>query len=107
MKYSKPVSPAEAELRFILLNEPERSRGDIQLVCDGARAPFAWASVAESLRPGWTGTTVTGRCNGERTAANGRRAVTGSLSAALDYPLAGKWRESCLDDYPIEDYIKH
>jgi hypothetical protein len=47
VKYSKPVSAAEAEFRFILLNEPEKGRGDIQLICDDRIKPIETVEVGE------------------------------------------------------------
>jgi hypothetical protein len=47
VKYSKPVSPAEAEFRFILLNEPEKGRVDIQLICDDRIKPVETVEAGE------------------------------------------------------------
>jgi hypothetical protein len=47
VKYSKPVSPAEAEFRFILLNEPEKGRVDIQLICDERIRPIETVDASE------------------------------------------------------------
>jgi hypothetical protein len=47
VKYSRPVSPGEAEFRFILLNEPEKGRVDIQLICDERIKPIETVEVGE------------------------------------------------------------
>jgi hypothetical protein len=47
VKYSKPVSPAEGEFRFILLNEPEKGRVDIQLICDERIRPIETVDASE------------------------------------------------------------
>ena len=47
VKYSKPVSEAEPRLRFILLNEPEKGRVDIQLICDDRIKPIETVEAAE------------------------------------------------------------
>lgn len=40
VKYSRPVDADEAQFRFILLNEPEKGRMDIQLICDDRIKPI-------------------------------------------------------------------
>lgn len=40
VKHSKPVDAAEADMRFVLLNEPEKGRVDIRLVCDERIKPI-------------------------------------------------------------------
>ena len=47
VKYSKPVSAAEAEYRFILLNEPDKGRVDIQLICDERIKPIETVEAGE------------------------------------------------------------
>jgi hypothetical protein len=47
VKYSRPVSPAEAEFRFILLNEPEKGRVDIQLICNDRIKPIETVETGE------------------------------------------------------------
>ena len=47
MKYSRPVSADEAEFRFILLNEPEKGRVDIQLICDDRIKPIETVETGE------------------------------------------------------------
>jgi hypothetical protein len=47
VKYSKPVSEEEAKFRFILLNEPEKGRVDIQLVCEDRIKPIETIEVGE------------------------------------------------------------
>lgn len=47
MKYSKPANEEEAGFRFILLNEPERERVDIQLICDDRIKPIETVEVGE------------------------------------------------------------
>jgi hypothetical protein len=47
VRYSKPVDANEAQLRFILLNEPEKGRVDIQLICDDRIKPIETVEVAE------------------------------------------------------------
>jgi hypothetical protein len=34
VKYSKPADEEEANLRFVLLGDPEKGRADIQFICD-------------------------------------------------------------------------
>ncbi len=40
VKYSKPVNEEEASFRFVLLNEPEKGRVDIQLNCEDRIKPI-------------------------------------------------------------------
>lgn len=47
VKYSKPVDAEEAELRFILLRNPEKGRADIQLICDWRIKPIETVEVGE------------------------------------------------------------
>ena len=47
VRYSKPVSAAEAEFRFVLLNEPEKGRVDIQLICDERIKPIETVEAGE------------------------------------------------------------
>ena len=47
VKYSKPQNASEAELRFILLNEPEKGRVDIQLICDYRIKPIETVEAHE------------------------------------------------------------
>ena len=47
VKYSKPVSQEEAKFRFILLNEPEKGRVDIQLICDNRIKPIETVETRE------------------------------------------------------------
>ncbi len=47
VKYSKPVSEEEANLRFILLQDPEKGRVDIQLICDYRIKPIETVEVGE------------------------------------------------------------
>ena len=47
VKYSKPVNEGEAKFRFILLNEPEKGRVDIQLICDYRIKPLETVEVGE------------------------------------------------------------
>jgi hypothetical protein len=47
VKYSRPVSPAEAEFRFILLNDPEKRRVDIQLICGDRIKPIETVEAGE------------------------------------------------------------
>jgi hypothetical protein len=47
VKYSKPVSSEEAEFRFVLLNEPEKGRVDIQLICDDRIKPIETVEAGE------------------------------------------------------------
>jgi hypothetical protein len=47
MKYSKPVSQEEAAFRFILLNEPEKGRVGIQLICDDRIKPIETVETRE------------------------------------------------------------
>jgi hypothetical protein len=47
VRYSKPVSAAEAGFRFILLNEPEKGRVDIQLICDDRIKPIETVEAGE------------------------------------------------------------
>ena len=47
MKYSNPVNKEEAKFRFILLNEPEKERVDIQLFCDYRIKPIETVQVKE------------------------------------------------------------
>ena len=48
VKYSRPVSPDEAALRFVLLAAPEKHRVDIQLICEERIKPIETVAVAES-----------------------------------------------------------
>lgn len=47
VKYSKPVNPDESRFRFILLNEPEKGRVDIQLICDYQIKPVETVEAGE------------------------------------------------------------
>jgi len=47
VKYSRPVNAAEAEFRFIQLNEPEKGRVDIQLICDARIKPIETVEADE------------------------------------------------------------
>ena len=47
VKYSRPVNEAEAAFRFILLNEPEKGRVDIQLICDDRIKPIETVEAEE------------------------------------------------------------
>jgi len=47
VKYSRPVSEEEAAFRFILLNEPEKGRVDIQLICDDRIKPVETVETEE------------------------------------------------------------
>lgn len=47
VKYSKPANAEEAEFRFILLNEPEKGRVDIQLICDERIKPIETVEAAQ------------------------------------------------------------
>jgi hypothetical protein len=47
LKYSKPVSEEEARFRFILMNEPEKGRVDIQLICDDRIKPIETVEAGE------------------------------------------------------------
>ena len=47
VKYSRPVNEEEAAFRFILLNEPEKGRVDIQLICDDRIKPIETVEVRE------------------------------------------------------------
>ena len=47
VKYSKPVSAAEAEFRFVLLNGPEKGRVDIQFICDERIKPIETVEAGE------------------------------------------------------------
>jgi hypothetical protein len=47
VKYSKPASEEEARFRFILLNEPEKGRVDIQLICDERIKPIETVEAGE------------------------------------------------------------
>jgi hypothetical protein len=47
VKYSRPVSSEEAALRFFLLNEPEKGRVDIQLICDYRIKPIETVEAGE------------------------------------------------------------
>jgi hypothetical protein len=47
VKYSKPVSDEEAKFRFILLNQPEKGRVDIQLICDDRIKPIETVEAGE------------------------------------------------------------
>ena len=47
VKYSRPVNEEEAKFRFILLNEPEKGRVVIQLICDDRIKPIEMVEVGE------------------------------------------------------------
>ena len=47
VKYSKPVSDEEAKFRFILLNESEKGRVDIQLICGDRIKPIETVETSE------------------------------------------------------------
>jgi len=47
VKYSRPVSEEEAKFRFILLNEPEKGRVDIQLICGERIKPIETVEAGE------------------------------------------------------------
>jgi hypothetical protein len=47
VKYSRPVSVEEAGFRFILLNEPEKGRVDIKLICDDRIKPIETVETEE------------------------------------------------------------
>jgi hypothetical protein len=47
VKYSRPVNDEEAAFRFILLNEPEKGRVDIQLICDDRIKPIETVETGE------------------------------------------------------------
>lgn len=47
VKYSRPVNEEEAAFRFVLLNEPEKGRVDIQLICDERLRPIETVEVGE------------------------------------------------------------
>ena len=47
VKYSKPVNEEEAAFRFVLLNEPEKGRVDIQLICDERIKPIETVEAGE------------------------------------------------------------
>jgi hypothetical protein len=47
VKYSKPVNEEEARFRFILMNEPEKGRVDIQLICDERIKPIETVEAGE------------------------------------------------------------
>ena len=47
VKYSRPVSEEEAKFRFVLLNEPEKGRVDIQLICDDRIKPIETVETGE------------------------------------------------------------
>ena len=47
VKYSRPVSEEEAAFRFVLLNEPEKGRVDIQLICDERIKPIEIVEAGE------------------------------------------------------------
>ena len=47
VKYSKPGGEEEARFRFILLNEPENGRVDIQLICDDRIKPIETVEATE------------------------------------------------------------
>ena len=47
VKYPKPVNEDEGRLRFILLNEPEKGRVDIQLICDYRIKPIETVEAGE------------------------------------------------------------
>lgn len=54
VEYSKPVSEEESRFRFILLNEPEKGRVDVQLVCDDQIRPIETVE-AEEIEPATDG----------------------------------------------------
>ena len=47
VKYSRPVNQEEAAFRFVLLNEPEKGRVDIQLICDDRIKPIETVEAGE------------------------------------------------------------
>jgi hypothetical protein len=47
VKYSRPVNDEEAAFRLILLNEPEKGRVDIQLICDNRIKPIETVETGE------------------------------------------------------------
>ena len=47
VKYSRPVNQEKAAFRFILLNEPEKGRADIQLICDDRIKPTETVEAGE------------------------------------------------------------
>ena len=47
VRYSRPANQEEAAIRFILLNEPEKGRVDIQLVCDERVKPIETVEAGE------------------------------------------------------------
>jgi hypothetical protein len=47
VRYSRPVNREEAKFRFILLNEPENGRVDIQLICDDRIKPIETVEAGE------------------------------------------------------------
>ena len=47
VKYSKPTDADEAQFRFILLNEPEKGRMDIQLIWDDRIKPIETMEAGE------------------------------------------------------------
>ena len=47
VKYSRPMNEEEAAFRFVLLNEPEKARVDIQLICDDRIKPIETVEVGE------------------------------------------------------------
>ena len=47
VKYSRPLDEEEAKFRFILLNEPERGRVDIQLICEDRIKPIETVEAGE------------------------------------------------------------
>lgn len=47
VRYSRPMDVEEAEFRFILLNEPQKGRVDIQLICDERIKPVETVEAVE------------------------------------------------------------
>lgn len=47
VKYSRPVDQEEAAFLFVLLNEPEKGRVDIQLICDERIKPIETVEAGE------------------------------------------------------------
>lgn len=47
VRYSRPVDMEEAEFRFIVLNEPQKGRVDIRLMCGDRIKPIETVEVGE------------------------------------------------------------
>ncbi len=47
VNYSKPVDVEEGKFRFVLLNEPEKGRIDMQLICDDRIKPIETVEAGE------------------------------------------------------------